>query len=216
MKLGVLKILVVVVPLSVLVFFLHSMDLTPEKLRVFLLDSGPLGPVVFLVAFWVLQSLSVSAHLFIVAAALVWPVEVALVLSWIGTLGSGTASFLFARYVARDWVRERLPDRIRAYDERLETSGLRTVIVLRLLFFTSPPLQLGLGVSSVGFWSFLAGTAIGNIPVILVMTLASDLVAELLREHVWALGLAVAVLIVAGAAIWLIVSRRQTGARLDG
>ncbi len=168
-----IKTLVGIIILTAILAGLHSIDITPAKIQAMLRNSGAWGPIAFVLTFTILQSLAVSAHIFIVSASLVWPIEMAILLSWLGSMGSGLASFFFARYVGRDWVQERIPERIRAYDQRLERHGLLTVIVLRLVLFTSPPLQLGLGISSVRFRPFLLGTAIGNLPTVLVVSLAS-------------------------------------------
>ena len=43
--------------------------------------------------------------------------------------------------------------------------------LLRLMFHTTPALQLGLGVSRVGFRPFLLGTIVGVLPLTLLITL---------------------------------------------
>ena len=143
-----------------------------ETIQAWLDDTGPWGPVMFVVLYAILQALFVSSHIFLIAANAVWPPELAIAYSWLGAMGSGLISFVFARFVARDWVQSRLPDEIKRYDAKLEKSGFLTVLLLRSVFFTSPPLQLGLGVSRVKFLTFLCGTALGNLPTILLSTFA--------------------------------------------
>lgn len=139
-------------------------DLSPSALRGHLLDSGPWGPALFVLAFALLQPFGLSAHVFIVGAALVWPPLVAMTLSWIGAVLAGCTSFGFARFMGRDWVQARLPERVRRYDERLATRGFETVLVMRLLLFTFGPMQLMFGVSRVRFVPFLLASAIGLLP----------------------------------------------------
>lgn len=146
-------------------------DLSAESVRSWLTNSGPWGPVLFLVSFALLQPFGFAAHVFIIGASLVWPAPIAFGLSWVGTVAAGCAAFGFARFMGRDWVRERLPERLRKYDERLESDGFRTVLVLRLLFFTFGPMQFMFGVSRVGFAQFLGGTALGVVPMIALDTL---------------------------------------------
>ena len=131
----------------------------------------------------VLQALFVSSHIFIIAANAVWPPELAIIYSWIGAMGSGLISFVFARFIARDWVQARLPDKIKKYDSKLESSGFLTVLVLRIFLFTSPPLQLGLGVSRVKFLPFLAGTALGNLPSIVLASFAFSNIIQWLQSQ---------------------------------
>lgn len=140
----------------------------PARLRDGLLSLGMWAPVVFLLVFWFVQPFALSSHVLLLAAAVIWsPVE-AFVLGWTGTIGSGLTSYGFARFVARDWVQRRIPQRFRDYDRRLEERTFRTVLVLRLLFFTLHPVQMMLGVSRVRFWPFLAASALGFIPGVLL------------------------------------------------
>jgi uncharacterized membrane protein YdjX (TVP38/TMEM64 family) len=141
-------------------------SISPTEIRAQLLESGPWGPILFVLAFAALQPLGFAAHIFIISASLVWGPLVGFLLSWLGALGAGCTSFWFARYMGRDWVRRKLPERLVRYDERLQTHGFRTTLVLRLLFFTFGPMQLMLGVSSVRFVPFIAGSALGLAPLL--------------------------------------------------
>ncbi len=140
--------------------------LTASALKSRLLESGPWGPLAFVLAFAVLQPFGFSAHVFIVAATLVWSPPVGMALSWIGTMLSSVFAFYFARWMGRDWVQRRLPKRLHKWDKALATHGFRTVLVMRLMLFTFGPMQLMLGVSKVRIVPFLAATAIGVLPLI--------------------------------------------------
>ena len=136
------------------------------EIRTRLLASGVWGPALFLLAFALLQPFGLSAHVFIVAASLVWPPAIAMVLSWVGTLLSSTVAFWFARWMGREWVQEKLPARLHRWDARLASHGFRTVLLMRLLLFTFGPMQLMLGVSKVRFVSFLGASALGLLPLV--------------------------------------------------
>lgn len=153
-------------------------DLSPASIRGHLLDSGPWGPALFVLAFAALQPFGLSAHVFIVGAALVWPPLVAMTLSWAGAVLAGCTSFGFARFMGREWVQARLPERVRRYDERLATHGFRTVLVMRLLLFTFGPMQLMFGVSRVRFVPFVLASAIGLLPMIAVASFVGAGVVE--------------------------------------
>lgn len=145
-------------------------DLSAQSIRARLLDAGPWGGVGFVIAFALFQPIGVAAHIFVVAASLVWPPEIAFSLSWTGAMTAACASFYFARFMAHDWVQARLPARLRGYDDHLERHGFRTVLLLRLMLFTLGPMQLMLGVSRVRILPFLAGTALGIVPLIAAET----------------------------------------------
>jgi uncharacterized membrane protein YdjX (TVP38/TMEM64 family) len=136
-----------------------------------LLDSwGPWAYVFFLGSFSVLQPLGIPAFFWVLPAAILWPFQVAFPLSLAGALGAASIGFLFARYLARDWVAARLPDRLRRFDDRLETHGLRAVILIRLVFLLSPPTHWLFGLSKVSYGAFALGTVLGSIPHLALVT----------------------------------------------
>lgn len=141
-------------------------EIEPDVARAWLTESGPWGPLLFLAAFALLQPMGVASHLFILSAALVWDPPVAFMLSWLGTTAGGCSAFFFSRYVGREFFQKRMPTRLQRYDERLQTHRFRTVLGLRLALFTFGPMQMMLGISRVRFGPFLAGTALGVIPVV--------------------------------------------------
>lgn len=158
-----------------------SLERTADRVRGF----GPLGFVVFLLAFTFIQPLGVSGHTFVLAAALVWPPWLAFSLSLVGALGSALVNVAFARWVAFDWVQARIPQRLRKYEGWLQ-QGLGGLILFRVLTFTMHPAQLLIGVMRIPLPRLILGTAIGFMP-----TVALDVWfgGELLRRLLAWLGL---------------------------
>jgi len=142
---------------------LHE-DLDIETLRARVHGWGAWGPAGLVALTSVLQPLHISIYVFMIAAVVLWGPLVGGLIIWVAILGASTTSFTFSRYLAKDWVQARVPERFRAFDERLETRGLRTVLLLRLVFFTTPSMQLALGVTRLPFRTYLLGTAIGVLP----------------------------------------------------
>jgi uncharacterized membrane protein YdjX (TVP38/TMEM64 family) len=155
----------------------------PERMRGWLQDAGASGAVLFVLAYCVLQPLGVRSVFFLLSAPLVWEPVTAFVLSWVGTVAASIAAFAFARFVGRAWVQRRLPPGIRRLDDRLVTRGLRTVLLLRLIFYTAPTLQFALGVSRVRAGPFLLGTMLGVVPFTALMTLLGVQISDWLAEH---------------------------------
>lgn len=154
-----------------------------EKMRGWLQDAGASGAVLFVLAYCVLQPLGVRSVFFLLSAPLVWEPVTAFVLSWVGTMAASIAAFAFARFVGRAWVQRRLPHGIRRLNDRLVTRGFRTVLLLRLIFYTAPTLQFALGVSRVRAGPFLLGTMLGVVPFTALMTLLGAQVNAWLAEH---------------------------------
>jgi len=176
-----LQILPLVIVFVTVAIISSQLSIDAATIENWLSDKGIWGPIIFVLIYAVLQALFVSSHVFIVAANAIWIPGHAIFYSWLGAMGSGLISFIFARYVARDWIQKKLPDKIKQYDSKLEESGFLTVLILRIFFFTSPPLQLGLGVSRVKFLPFIAGTALGNLPAILLSTFAASNILKWLQ-----------------------------------
>jgi uncharacterized membrane protein YdjX (TVP38/TMEM64 family) len=119
-----------------------------------------------------------------------------------GTMAASVVGFMFARFVARDWVAARIPERFRRHDQALARRAFATVFVLRLVFWMPPPLHAFFGVSSVSFathfWGSLAGYVL---PMLLVSLFGERMFDALLaapRELLLALA-AAALLVVAVA-----------------
>ncbi|MFO0624939.1 MAG: hypothetical protein U0325_04925 [Polyangiales bacterium] len=107
----------------------------PARARAAVLGMGALGQVGFVLAYAVLQPFGVPGTAFILAAALIWPWTAAFGLSMAGTMAASVLGFVFARFVARDWVAARVPARFHAWDDALARRGFATVFVLRLIFW---------------------------------------------------------------------------------
>ena len=148
-----------------------------ERVEEFFTERGALGPIVFVLAMWALQPAGVPGLVFMVPAAVVWPLPTAMALSWIGNMGASTLAFAMARYFARDWVQDHMPTRLQGWDKRLADGGLVQVFLLRVVTGQFTPADWMLGVSTVRFRTFVVGTALGIVPgIVLATTLGGGLV----------------------------------------
>ena len=190
----------------------------PVQLRDWVRDAGPWGGLLFVVSYAVMQPFGVNGLVFLLSAPLIWDPTDAFLLSWAGTVGTGLFSFAGARFFLRDWLQSRLPKRVRRFDERLQSQGFQTVLLLRLVFYTTPSVQWALGVSRVRFGSFLAATVIGVAPFTLGTTLVGVRVAEWVERHpvatwpweqIWPVVIAATVIVVA-IATWALRRWRAT------
>ena len=154
---------------------LDAIDLA--GLRMMVESAGTSGPIVYVAAFGLLQPVGVSAHLFIVAAGLVWPAAEAILWTQLGLNLSSVMSYGFGRVLAPDALRARIPPRVLVWEDRLRRGGLTTVIAARLVFFSFFPLSALMGAMRIPFRNYAVGTFIGYIPVAVAeVLLASHLV----------------------------------------
>ena len=155
----------------------HLSDVSLEGVRAWVAGAGPWGPLAYVALFAALQPFGVSAHLFLVVAGLAWPSEWAIPIGYTGMMAAALSAFGLARWMGREAIQARLPPSVRRWDTRLEQGGLRTVIIIRLICFTAFPVQMMLAVSKVRFRDYVLGTAIGNLPVLILIVVFADRLA---------------------------------------
>ena len=172
----VFAVLIVIVIVAVAVML--NQTISASDVEAFLVERGWLGPLVFVVTMWILQPLLLPGPVFMVPASLVWSAPAAIALSWVGNIGASFIAFAFARWVARDWAQQRLTDRLRTWDGRVEQGGVREVALLRLFTGQITPADWLLGVSSVRLTPFFVGTAIGIIPSVVLVVLVGASVGD--------------------------------------
>jgi uncharacterized membrane protein YdjX (TVP38/TMEM64 family) len=176
----------------------------PERVRRSLIDLGSWGYVAFVVAYAALQPFGVPGTVFIMAAPLIWPWPVAFALSMTGTMAASVVGFSFARFVGREWVTPRIPERFRRYDRALERRGFVTVVALRFVFWMPPLLHAFFGVSNVGFGAHFWGSLVGYvIPLFLVSYFGPRLfdVLRALPASAW-VGVGAVLLVIVALATW--------------
>lgn len=170
----------------------------PDRLRDLLRNSGSLGPLLYVLAFALIEPFGVPGLVFIGPATQIWPYWTVVALSIVGATGAGLVAYVAAHWFARDWVQARLSDRIRRFTDGAEARPLRTVILVRSLFFLAAPAHWALGVSKIRLAPFLIGSMIGFAPPMILFVYVLDQAIDLMegqRPGVW---IAVALVAVGG------------------
>lgn len=141
--------------LNIFEVFLHEQN--PILIGIYLILAKILGAVVFFPG--TPLTLLSGAYL-----GLFWGSVVAI----IGNTLGATAAFLLARFVAKDFVQNRILKKypkINEYEDRLFTNGFKTVLFFRLVpLFPFNALNFILGVTELKFKDYFFGTLIGIIP----------------------------------------------------
>lgn len=185
----------------------------PKHLQQTLVQLGGWGYVAFIVAYALLQPFGLPGTVFIFAAPLIWPWPIAFALSMTGTMAASVVGFSFARFVARDWISQRIPARFRKYEDRLARSGFTTVAFLRLIFWMPPLLHAFFGVSKVRFWTHFAASFVGYLLPLFLVSYFGERLFDALRRMPTPARVAVGatVLVVVVATLW----RNYFRARVD-
>lgn len=149
----------------------------PVAIQTTLQDAGLWGGLLFILAFAVLQPLHISAHIFIIAATLVWGPGEAILYAWTGSMAAAAVCYAFGAWVGEDWLAERLPDRFAKRMGQVQDHSFKATLGVKLLFFTTPILQMAFGAFKVDFRKCMAATAIGHAAYIIPEVLLGDQIA---------------------------------------
>lgn len=155
----------------------------PERTRDLLLGLGTLGYGVFVLAFAVLQALGIPLMAFVVGAAYVWPRPIAFGLSLVGAMGAASLGFLFARFVAREWVSKKLSPRLLAIDKKIGERAFLTVFVVRLIFWGNPLIHMLFGISKVRYSQYFAACLAAYVPVLGAGVWASGYAIDFIKDR---------------------------------
>ncbi|HEY8120609.1 MAG TPA: VTT domain-containing protein [Myxococcota bacterium] len=171
---------------------------THENIHRLLGESGVWGPVLYVLAFALLEPFGVPGAVFVLPASLAWPADFAIAMSVLGATGGSATSYVLARGVLGDAFEQRLPPRLRAFTATAREHPLRTVIAVRVLFGLAAPAHWALALSGVRFGSLMVGSVIGFIPPMTVFVVFGRALIDWLERQqsgwIWpvALGLAIA------------------------
>jgi uncharacterized membrane protein YdjX (TVP38/TMEM64 family) len=207
-SLRTLRITAVVAVLALLLLA-HQLGLfhhfaEPARVKEALIGLGPWGYLAFIAAYAAFQPFGVPGTVFIWAAPLIWPWPVAFALSMAGTMAASVVGFSFARFIAREWVSTRIPERFRKYDEALARRAFATVVTLRFIFWMPPFLHAFFGVSKVRFWTHFWGSFLGYLLPLFLVSYFGQKTFEWMKNapiEVW-IGMGASVLVIAGLLWW--------------
>ena len=177
----------------------------PAQLREWIVERGAYGQLAFVVAFALLQPFGVPGTIFVLVAPILWPWQEAFALSMAGTMAASVIGFSFSRFVARDWVSARIPERFRRYEEALERRAFATVVTLRFLLWMPQALHAFFGVSRVPFWTHFWGSLVGYTLPLLATAFFGERLFEFFANvpsQVWVTVGAALVLLAFGLGFW--------------
>ncbi len=153
----------------------------PEEMADWIRGFGPWAPALLVLLMVAHSFAPVPGELLALAAGAVFgPLEGA-VLIWIGAMIGAVLSFWLARWLGRDFVAARLSERQLAQVEEWSRDwGALTLLSCRFLpVIAFNLINYAAGLTPVRFWTFLWTTAIGILPVTLLMTWLGARMVEL-------------------------------------
>lgn len=149
-----------------------TLESVPEMVR----DAGVWGVLFYIAVFSAGELIHVPGFVFVLAAMVVWGPVAGGAMAYVGGLTSLALSFVVVRTVggkALSKVRNRwMAKALTALDDR----PVRTVALLRLIFWLAPPLNYALALSNVRLRDYLLGSALGFVLPVIGIAAAFDVV----------------------------------------
>ncbi|MBM4374322.1 MAG: TVP38/TMEM64 family protein [Deltaproteobacteria bacterium] len=145
-------------------------DVLPSTMRA----AGPLGVVVFVVAFTVGVLAYLPGALFVAAGVLAYGPIGGYAVNLLGGVTATCASFAVARAIGGQPIGDVERPFVRRMLARIDKRPIFWLAALRLVTFISPPLNTALALSRIRFREFAIGSAIGLVVPMAVATLAFD------------------------------------------
>jgi uncharacterized membrane protein YdjX (TVP38/TMEM64 family) len=165
-----IMLLVLLVAASIWVA-MHRGEIDVGRMEAWVRATGAWGPLVFMLLGAASAILFVPASLFVLAGGVVFGPVLGVCYSLLGaTLGAAVAFFI-ARYIASDWVARRSRGRIKQLIEGVEAEGWHFVAFVRLVpIFPFFLLNYALGLTRIGFPSYIIATFVCSIPGVAALT----------------------------------------------
>jgi len=161
-----------------------------------------LFPVGIIGAYVVGGLLMVPVTLLIGATAMIFAPHVALIYAIIGCLSSAAVTYAVGVRLGRDLVRRLSGKRLNRLSKRLAKRGILTVAIIRNLPVAPFTIvNMVAGASRIRFLDYIAGTAIGMAPGILLLTFFADRLVRAVKNPEWhniAITVVLGVLLAAG------------------
>ncbi|MDV3353810.1 TVP38/TMEM64 family protein [Leptolyngbyaceae cyanobacterium CCMR0082] len=127
---------------------------------------GPVAPIVFILMYIVITVSFLPASVVTLGAGAVFGIVKGTILVFIGAMLGATAAFLIGRYLARDWVSNKVSgNRIfKAIYDAIEKEGRKIIFLVRLSpAFPFNLLNYALGLTNVSLTDYVLGT-VGILP----------------------------------------------------
>ena len=122
---------------------------------------GPIAPIAFIVLYVIVTVAFIPASIVTLGAGVVFGVIQGSLYVFIGAMLGAAAAFLVGRYVARDWVGNKIAGnaKFKAIDEAIANEGSKIIFLIRLSpAFPFNLLNYALGLTKVSLKDYVLGT----------------------------------------------------------
>ena len=147
---------------------------TVENIRAMAVASGVWGMLGFCAAYCIGGLLYLPGLVFLVAAVLAWGELLGAGIAYVAALLTVVVSFVLVRSAGGNLLGESPRPLVRRVLSTLDAHPIRAVFILRLVFWSSPPLNYALALTSLSFRNHLIGSALGLVLPVVGVALFTD------------------------------------------
>lgn len=209
-KLGLFVLLVLSIGVGLKALGIDLTQITPERVRAFVLSFGTFAPLAYLVAYGQ-PIIPLPALVMTIAGGLAFGPFWGTMAALVGSMVRACGQFLIAKRLGREAVEKILRGRLAQFDQRIGDSGFKAVLLFRLIpNFPYDIQNYGLGFSRVRFRAFALATLIGAIPWTVPLVYFGYSLTDL--KQLWKL--IIAMLLIAGLVFvqrWYVKRRQLAG-----
>ena len=164
LKLGMFFLLVIGIGWGLHALGMNLAQLSPERIRTFVVGFGLWAPIVYLVTYGQ-PIIPLPASMMTVTGGLVFGPVWGTLAALVGATIRASSQFGVARLLGRDAVAKLMKGKVAALDEKISANGFQTVLLIRLIPNLPFDVQnYGLGFSRVRFLPYVAASFLGMLP----------------------------------------------------
>jgi uncharacterized membrane protein YdjX (TVP38/TMEM64 family) len=188
----------------------------PEAFQAALQAGGSWGPAVALALFLLLGFLAFPVNVLIIGTAAAFGAWPGLAYAAVGALASAAATYAVGRRVGKAPLRNLLGPRVNRIAGKVNRNGIMAVTMVRLLPIAPFTLvNLVAGAMRIRFLDYMAGTALGLLPGVLLMSALGDRLFRILERPTLSNVLALLAVLLAWAGLTWLVQRLVSRVRRE-
>jgi len=161
LRITVLTLIVAGIALSI--FYREHID--PQALEQWVHNAGFAGPIVFMMIYAIGTVFFLPGSVLTLAGGAIFGPVLGTLYNLTGATIGATLAFLVARYLASDWVEQKVGGRLKQLKEGVEEEGWRFVAFVRLVpLFPFNILNFALGLTRIRLWHYVLASFICMLP----------------------------------------------------
>ncbi|MFT4680528.1 MAG: putative membrane protein YdjX (TVP38/TMEM64 family) [Granulosicoccus sp.] len=135
-----------------------------DGLNTLILDAGVYGVVLFILLYAVGILMNIPGVLYLFIGFVIYGDLLGFFVVYIGSLVAVIVHFFFARFMAGEALAEVKNPFVKKQLDKLCASPIRTILILRVIFYVSPPVNYALALSPLKVRDFIIGSIV-SLPV---------------------------------------------------